>query len=938
MSIEINVINEIVQIDEASEIVQINASGGIGVPSGGLTNQFLAKNSNTNYDFKWANVLWGQVSGTLSDQTDLQNALNLKVPTSRTLTINGVAYDLSANRSWTIASGGGSSIAYYLNGSVNQGTIGGSVYYEMNKTPIIGAGTDFSIAGNGLISQFITDVADPNRLQIPAGNWTFEMYMSASSPGGTPRFYVELLKYDGTTFTSIASSAAAPEGITNGTTIDLYVTALAVPLTTLLATDRLALRVYIVNSAGGRTITMHTENSHLCEIITNFPGDNIYTADGTLTSARTLTQGGFNLDFIGSVFTNRFTSAGRLLVGNGAESTFQLDVNGSARIKSNLFLDLDTYITASDDIGSNRPRITFGTTGIFDKNWTFVPNTSGGIVVANAYQTISSTTAIFEIASNTRGFLPPRMTSAERTGITSPATGLLVYQTDGTEGLYEKTASAWRIINGGGGGGGMAIGGAITSATAGSVLFAGASGVLQQDNANLFWDDANNRLGIGTASPTFALDTRSDAVVNGWVIGKGSNTSLFNLRITEQTNTSFSSITTAANNIFIGRNTGLNLSTGSGNVGVGQGSGQVISTGSNNLCIGALAAVRITTGSGNIVVGAASLNQVTTQNNNVVIGSNSGSFTYPSFNNALPTSSIYIGANLFPGGTATTNEIVISSFGDLSGLGSNTTMIGNGSTITAAIRGRLLLGTTTDSGLYQLDVNGTARVSGNTTFGTLGTGTGMFWDNTNNRLGIGTSTPTTTLDIVGNAKIVYSDNAFGNGLTITNTNTGSNAYTGIALENAGSLGGGFQYLPNTFGTVSLRNQLLFYSLGQSKLGFVANAGGVGGVRQDIYFSTLSTISNMQIYGATGNVVIQNGGAFTDTGFRLDVNGTFRAIDLATFTGGLQINSTTVGFLPPRMTTTQKNAIITTPGLIVFDITLNKLCVYGASSWETITSI
>jgi hypothetical protein len=268
---------------------------------------------------------------------------------------------------------------------------------------------------------------------------------------------------------------------------------------------------------------MHTENSHLCEIITNFPGDNIYTADGTLTSARTLTQGGFNLDLVGSIYTNRFTSAGRLLVGNGAESTYPLDVNGSARVTSNLFLNLDTYITASDDSG-NRPRITFGTTGIFDKNWTFVPNTSGGIVVANAYQTISSLSAIFEIASNTRGFLPPRMTSAERTAITSPATGLLVYQTDGTEGLYEKTASAWRIINGGGGGGGMAIGGAITSATEGSVLFAGASGVLAQDNANLFWDDTNNRLGIGTNAPAYRLDVTGTArVSDALTISKNQN-------------------------------------------------------------------------------------------------------------------------------------------------------------------------------------------------------------------------------------------------------------------------------------------------------------------------------------------------------------------------------------------------------------------------------
>ena len=166
-------------------------------------------------------------------------------------------------------SSGGSSVVYYLNGSV-AASVG--TYFQMSKIAVLGAGTDFSKAGNGLISQFLTDVADPNRLEIPAGNWNFEMYMSASSSGGTPAFYVELLKYDGTTFTSIASSSANPEAITGGTTIDLYVTALAIPQTTLLATDRLAIRVYIVNSTGGRTITMHTENSYLCEIITNFAG------------------------------------------------------------------------------------------------------------------------------------------------------------------------------------------------------------------------------------------------------------------------------------------------------------------------------------------------------------------------------------------------------------------------------------------------------------------------------------------------------------------------------------------------------------------------------------------------------------------------------------------------------------------------------------------
>lgn len=48
--------------------------------------------------------------------------------------------------------------------------------------------------------------------------------------------------------------------------------------------------------------------------------------------------------------------------------------------------------------------------------------------------------------------------------------------------------------------------GTSTAFTPGSLLFAGASGVYAQDNANLFWDDTNNRLGIGTALPSAALD------------------------------------------------------------------------------------------------------------------------------------------------------------------------------------------------------------------------------------------------------------------------------------------------------------------------------------------------------------------------------------------------------------------------------------------------
>jgi hypothetical protein len=54
---------------------------------------------------------------------------------------------------------------------------------------------------------------------------------------------------------------------------------------------------------------------------------------------------------------------------------------------------------------------------------------------------------------------------------------------------------------------------------------------------------------------------------------------------------------------------------------------------------------------------------------------------------------------------------------------------------------------------------------------------------------------------------------------------------------------------------------------------------------------------------------------------------------------LDAQSTTKGVRMPNMTTTQKNAIASpAAGLMVFDTTLAKLCVYSGSAWETITSL
>lgn len=57
--------------------------------------------------------------------------------------------------------------------------------------------------------------------------------------------------------------------------------------------------------------------------------------------------------------------------------------------------------------------------------------------------------------------------------------------------------------------------GTTTQFTAGSVLFAGTSGVYSQDNSNFFWDDSNNRLGIGTTTPSYKVDIIGDARIEG---------------------------------------------------------------------------------------------------------------------------------------------------------------------------------------------------------------------------------------------------------------------------------------------------------------------------------------------------------------------------------------------------------------------------------------
>ena len=103
-----------------------------------------------------------------------------------------------------------------------------------------------------------------------------------------------------------------------------------------------------------------------------------------------------------------FNTTGNFILQSGGTFTdagYRLDVQGQARVTGNSFLGA-----------------------------AFINTLSG------------SARAILQADSTNRGFLPPRMTNAQRLAIASPAVGLIVYCTDSVEGLYINKSTGWTFI------------------------------------------------------------------------------------------------------------------------------------------------------------------------------------------------------------------------------------------------------------------------------------------------------------------------------------------------------------------------------------------------------------------------------------------------------------------------------------------------------------
>ncbi len=72
-------------------------------------------------------------------------------------------------------------------------------------------------------------------------------------------------------------------------------------------------------------------------------------------------------------------------------------------------------------------------------------------VSVNEDGTTANSSAMLDVKSESKGLLIPRMTETQRNNITTPATGLMVFQTDGTSGFYYFDGTIWKAIAEGGG-------------------------------------------------------------------------------------------------------------------------------------------------------------------------------------------------------------------------------------------------------------------------------------------------------------------------------------------------------------------------------------------------------------------------------------------------------------------------------------------------------
>ena len=246
--------------------------------------------------------------------------------------------------------------------------------------------------------------------------------------------------------------------------------------------------------------------------------------------------------------------------------------------------------------------------------------------------------AALDIVSSAKGALLPRLTAAQRTGIAAPATGLLVFQTDGAQAgfWYYAASGGWTFLNPGGDNLGnhtatqnLNLQGNALVGTGADIGTAVGLGVRADGGLNLGQNMASGDVRLGYQAGA-AATTGGNSVFVGYQSGAATTVGSNNVFSGYQSGLRN---TTGSANVFVGLKSGFRNISGDLNVFVGYQSGASNTTGNNNYFSGFDSGYMNTTGSENLFIGSGSGTSNTTGNGSLFIGISSGSNTTTDSNN-----------------------------------------------------------------------------------------------------------------------------------------------------------------------------------------------------------------------------------------------------------------------------------------------------------------
>ena len=144
---------------------------------------------------------------------------------------------------------------------------------------------------------------------------------------------------------------------------------------------------------------------------------------------------------LGGTLTFISSDSSAIITAGGAADTIDITVDGS--VTSQNIYNIDGQLTDAArtvDLGNGVINFIKGSINLNDT--LYVDETSASVHIGGGANAPEAT-AVLEVNSTTKGFLFPRMTSAQRLAIGTPATGLMVYQTDSREGVYIYKSFGW---------------------------------------------------------------------------------------------------------------------------------------------------------------------------------------------------------------------------------------------------------------------------------------------------------------------------------------------------------------------------------------------------------------------------------------------------------------------------------------------------------------